>query len=283
MEELTGRVAVVTGGASGIGLALARRFGAAGMRVAVGDVEQETLAAAVHTLRSDGIDAIGIGTDVRDPASVDALRDEALDAFGAIHVVCNNAGVLAAGLAWDLSPAQWDWVIGVNLLGVANGIRSFVPGLIAQGEGHVVNTSSAAGLTTTPMGGSYNASKAAVVALTETLFHDLHAVGASGVGVSVLCPSFVSTRIVDSDRNAPGAFKAEWDPSSERVRQLEEMRDLWRGLLATGMDPDEVADDVVEAIRNNRFYIITHEETRSRARERFQHILDDGEPAVGMG
>ncbi|MCU0271221.1 MAG: SDR family NAD(P)-dependent oxidoreductase [Acidimicrobiales bacterium] len=283
MRELRDKVAVVTGGASGIGLALAHRFGAEGMQVAIGDIEERALAEAVTGLRDAGVDAIGVVTDVRDPASVDALRDETLDVFGAVHLVCNNAGVAGVGQAWEISPTQWDWVLGVNLLGVANGLRTFVPGLIDQGEGHVVNTASSAGLASTPMIGAYNASKAAVVALSETLFHDLRDAGATDVGVSVLCPSFVDTRIAECDRNAPDALLDELQDGSERAGQVETMRDLWRSLLAGSMSPAEVAGAVVDAVREGRFYIITHDRTRELARARFDRILEGGDPVVGEG
>jgi NAD(P)-dependent dehydrogenase (short-subunit alcohol dehydrogenase family) len=202
MQELEGRVAVVTGGASGIGLALARRFAGEGMRVVIGDVEEPALKGAVDELTEGGADVVGVVTDVTDPDQVEELARAAEQAFGAIHIACNNAGVGAGGLSWEAPLETWQWVIGVNLWGVIHGIRSFVPRIIEQRAGHVVNTASVAGLVAAPFMGPYNASKHAVVALSETLHHEL-AMMAPHVKVSVLCPAWVNTRIGESERNRP--------------------------------------------------------------------------------
>jgi NAD(P)-dependent dehydrogenase (short-subunit alcohol dehydrogenase family) len=253
VEDLEGRVAVVTGGASGIGLALARRFASEGMRVVVGDVEAPALEAAVADLRASGAQVEGVVTDVRDAAQVQALAEAAVARYGAIHVACNNAGVGAGGLSWETPLETWQWVLGVDLWGVIHGIRSFVPVLLAQDEGHLVNTASVAGLVAAPFMGPYNASKHAVVALSETLYHELAAV-APHVGVSVVCPGWVATRIADSERNRPAELSAPPEPAAGA------MADVLRGLLASGIPPEAVADHVVAAVRARRFWVLTHDD-----------------------
>src|ERR1700722_16188374 len=228
MEDLGGKVAVITGGASGIGRAVAERAAAEGMQLVLGDIEEGPLQQAVDDLTGAGAEAIGVRTDVADRASVEALRDRALDRFGTVHLVHNNAGVGLGGPIWEVSEEDWRWILGVNLLGVAHGIATFVPLLSEQGEGHVVNTASIAGLATAPFLGPYNATKQAVVAISETLHKDLQASGVSGVGVSVLCPGFVQTRIGESDRNRPS-----WAPGRD-VEGAEEMRGLIQDLVRGG-------------------------------------------------
>ena len=202
MEDLQGKVAVITGGASGIGRAVADRAVAEGMKIVLADIEQGPLEAAVDDLTGNGAEALGVVTDVSDAASVRALRDRALDRFGAVHLVHNNAGIGLGGPIWEVSEADWRWILGVNLWGVVHGVAAFTPLLIEQGEGHIVNTASIAGLIAAPFLGPYNATKQAVVAISETLYKDLQTVGAP-VGVSVLCPGFVQTRIAESERNRP--------------------------------------------------------------------------------
>jgi len=193
MKDLQGKVAVITGGASGIGRAVADRAAAEGMKIVLADIEEGPLKAAEDELTSNGVEAVGVVTDVADAASVRTLRDRALDRFGAVHLVHNNAGIGLGGPIWEVSEEDWRWILGVNLWGVIHGVATFTPLLIEQGEGHIVNTASVAGLIATPFLGPYNATKQAVVAISETLFKDLQAVGAP-VGVSVLCPGFVRTR-----------------------------------------------------------------------------------------
>ena len=176
MEDLQGKVAVITGGASGIGRAVADRAAAEGMKIVLGDIEEGPLAAAVDELAAAGAEAIGVRTDVADRASVEALRDRALDRFGAVHLVHNNAGIGLGGPIWEVTEEDWRWILGVNLWGVIHGVATFTPLLIEQGEGHIVNTASIAGLIVAPFLGPYNATKQAVVAISETLFKDLQAV-----------------------------------------------------------------------------------------------------------
>jgi NAD(P)-dependent dehydrogenase (short-subunit alcohol dehydrogenase family) len=253
MQDLDGKVAVVTGGASGIGLALAQRFAARGMRIVIGDVEEPALKVAVDELIDAGADAIGVPTDVTDPEQVEELARAAEVRFGAIHVACNNAGVGAGGLSWEAPLETWQWVIGVNLWGVIHGIRSFVPRIIEQDAGHVVNTASVAGLVAAPFMGPYNASKHAVVAISETLHHEL-ALMAPHVKVSVLCPAWVNTRIGDSERNRPDRFAV------ERNEQESVMQSALAGFLANGLDPAAVADRVHDAIVADRFWVLTHDD-----------------------
>jgi NAD(P)-dependent dehydrogenase (short-subunit alcohol dehydrogenase family) len=263
MQELHGRVAVVTGGASGIGRALAHRFAADGMRVVLADVEPAPLAATVAELEAAGADVVGVPADVAVAADVEAVRDRTLSTFGAVHVVCNNAGVGGGGIV-DAPLPLWEWTIGVNLMGVVHGVHAFLPLLLEQNEGHIVNTASLAGLGGVGGLGIYCTTKFAVVGLSESLHHDLVARG-SAVGVSVLCPGFVQTRIGESTRNAPASVAA-WASSPEAQATTE----FANALASAGIVPDVVADAVRDAIIADRFYVLPHEHaavamTRARA------------------
>jgi NAD(P)-dependent dehydrogenase (short-subunit alcohol dehydrogenase family) len=258
VQDFDGKVAAVTGAASGIGLALATRFVAAGMKVALADVEREPLDDAVAKLRAEGGTVVGVECDVTDADAVQAFADAVMSEFGAVNVVCNNAGVGGGGLSWETPLSTWQWVIGVNLWGVVHGIRSFVPLLLQQADGgHIVNTASVAGLVAAPFMGPYNASKHAVVGMSETLHHELTFVGAN-VKVSVLCPGWVNTRIADSERNRPVHLA---DPASA-VGEGDgaPMRDLLQSMLEQGMATSEVAEKVFDAIRDERFWVLTHDE-----------------------
>ncbi len=252
MQDLHGKVAVVTGGASGIGYALARCLASEGAHVLIGDVEAAALERAVSDLRDSGVDIEGVVTDVTDPAQMQALADAAVTRFGGVHVFCNNAGVGGGGLSWEMPLSTWEWVIGVNLWGVIHGVRAFVPLLMQQTEAHIVNTASVAGLVAAPFMGPYNASKHAVVAISETLHHEL-ALSAPQVKVSVLCPGWVNTNIAQSARNRPAHLQEGAAPDPEAA-------ELLRGFIEQGMPPDEVAAKVLEAIREERFWILTHDE-----------------------
>jgi NAD(P)-dependent dehydrogenase (short-subunit alcohol dehydrogenase family) len=273
VEELAGKVAVVTGAASGIGLALSRALSAEGMKVVLADIEDAALDAAVAGF-PDGAEVLAVHCDVSDPAAVDALRDAAVERFGTVHVVANNAGVSTGGPVWSHTPEDWEWVLGVNLYGVVNGVRSFAPLLIEQGEGHIVNTASMAGLSSPPFMGVYNVSKHAVVTLSETLFGDLALAGAEGVGVSVLCPGWVQTRIHEAARNRPDA--PEEDPDGAAAGFAE----VAAALIASGLEPDDVAQLVVDAIRTRRFYILTHPEWKPMISGRVEHILSESDPII---
>jgi NAD(P)-dependent dehydrogenase (short-subunit alcohol dehydrogenase family) len=268
--ELEGKVAVITGAASGIGRAVATRAAEAGMRVVLADIEEGPLKETEAALASSGADVLAVATDVSSGESVEALRDQALKHFGAVHVVHNNAGVGVFGPVWTVPESDWRWILGVNLWGVIHGIRVFVPVLVEQGEGHVVNTASVAGLTSPPYLGAYNATKHAVVTLSETLYADLRN-GGSNVGVSVLCPGFVNTRIHESGRNRPS-----WAPQPQQDGATSE---LMRSVISTGMDPLEVADLVIDAVRTGRFYVLPHPHLQPAIEARLRAIVDGSAPA----
>jgi NAD(P)-dependent dehydrogenase (short-subunit alcohol dehydrogenase family) len=273
MQELQGKVAVVTGGASGIGLAVARAAAAAGMKVVLADIEESALKEADRALAADGAEVLSVATDVSVGSSVEELRDKTLARFGAVHLVHNNAGVAVGGPLWTVSEADWTWILGVNLWGVIHGIRAFVPVLLEQGEGHVVNTASLAGLTSPGLLGPYNVTKHSVVTMSETLYRDL-ALAGSTVGVSVLCPGFVQTRIAESDRNRP-----EWAPAAP-VAEGAEFQGVMHDLVAGGIGATTVADRVLEAVRTNRFYIITHDDTQAMVEVRLRDIIEGRNPSA---
>jgi NAD(P)-dependent dehydrogenase (short-subunit alcohol dehydrogenase family) len=277
MENLEGKVAVITGAASGIGKAVALRAAAEGMKVVLADIEEAPLKEADGEVAGRGVETVTVVTDVSDASSVRELRDRALDAFGAVHLVHNNAGVGGGGPIWEVPEQDWRWILGVNLWGVVNGIATFVPLLIEQGEGHVVNTASIAGLTTAPFLGPYNATKQAVVAISETLFKDLQATGVTGVGVSVLCPGFVRTRIADSGRNRPT-----WAPDrvDDDAQGAQALRTAISDLIASGIAPDDVADRVLDAVRTDTFYIRTHPELDAAIATRFAEIMETRPPTI---
>ncbi|MFZ0752206.1 MAG: SDR family NAD(P)-dependent oxidoreductase [Trebonia sp.] len=269
-----GKVAVVTGAASGIGLGLSERLAAEGMHVVMADVEEPALAKAASALAGNGASVLPVLTDVADPAAVDALRDSAVAAFGAVHVVCNNAGVGGPhGALWECPPGEWDWVLGVNLGGVINGVRTFMPLLLEQDAGHMVNTSSIFGVFAGTLG-PYGVSKHAVAALTETLYFNLKSLGVSHVGVSVLCPGAVRTNFGTSARNRPS-----WaGPPVVRGEAEQESAERFDRLSATGASPAEVAAIVVDGIRARRFYLLTSENRNEAVTRRGEEIVAGGPP-----
>lgn len=276
MRELKGKVAVVTGAASGIGRAMAERFAREGMKVVLADVEEKPLAEARDTVARAGAEALAVRTDVSRWEDVEALARRTFDAYGAAHVVCNNAGIGAGGLTWELSEADWQWVLGVNLWGVVHGIRAFVPRMIRQGEGHVVNTASIAGLISAPGMGPYCASKHAVVAISECLHHDLTVAAGGKVKVSVVCPAWVKTNIADAERNRPASLPRR--AGAERGPQEQMLESLLRQAVASGIPPEVVADKVLRAVVEERFWVLTHPKTKAAVEKRTRGILDDALP-----
>ena len=256
MQTLEGRVAVVTGAASGIGLALAARFAAAGMKLVLADIEAAPLQRALAQLQAQGTQAIAVPVDVASEPSVQALAEAAYGEYGAVHLLCNNAGVGVPVLAqptWENSLADWQWTLGVNLMGVVHGLRAFVPRMLAGGdEGHVVNTASVAGLMTGS--GPYFASKHAVACVTEGLYKDFKAMRAR-LSASVLCPGLIRTAFVDAERNRPAQFGAPTDPAALGPRS-QRWVERFRETIAAGIDPAAVADAAADAVVHDRFYIV---------------------------
>ncbi|MEZ4619382.1 MAG: SDR family NAD(P)-dependent oxidoreductase [Caldilineaceae bacterium] len=271
MNELVGKVSVITGAASGIGRALAERCAEQRMKVVLADVEVAALEEVEDALRAQGADLLAVPTDVSDADSVTALADKTLDHFGAIHLLCNNAGVGVGGPIWEASVADWEWVLGVNLWGVIHGVRTFVPHMLQQNEPcHIVNTASIAGLVSTPGLGVYNVTKHGVVTFSETLYQELQARD-SQIGVSVLCPGWVKTRIGESARNRPGA-----------VQQVPTRLggDGIAKAIAEGLDPTAVAALVLSAVCEKRFYVLTHPDMLPFVEQRHEDIQQGRNPTM---
>jgi len=284
MKEFRDKVAVVTGAASGIGRALADRFAAEGMKVVLADVEEGPLLRARTEMESAGATVLAVRTDVSSAANMEALVEKTLDKFGAVHVLCNNAGVPpVSGPSWELTEADWQWVLGVNLWGVLHGIRIFVPVMLRQdSEGHIVNTASVAGLLSAPWMSTYDVSKHGVVTLSESLHRELAAVGAK-LKVSVLCPAWVKTQLMDGDRNRSAALMNE-PGRTAAIPQSTMMEQAIRQLVAeTGTDPSTIADRVLNAIRDEQFYILPHPEWKAQVRTRMEDILAERNPPVEVG
>jgi NAD(P)-dependent dehydrogenase (short-subunit alcohol dehydrogenase family) len=268
MRELAGRTAFVTGGASGIGLALGRAFAEAGMKVMLADIETGALDAALAT-HALGPNVRGVACDVADPASIERAARSTYQAFGNVHIVCNNAGVAAGGGIDTISLDNWRWVLDVNLMGVLHGIRAFLPHIRGHGEGgHIVNTASMAGFNSGLGFSPYVASKFAVVGMSEGLSMQLKPYG---IGVSVLCPGFVRTRISESGRNRQPRYGETplLDASSPAAALVDEIKRR----VEAGLDPAEVAVRVLSAIRENELYVFTHPDMRHELEERFATIL----------
>ncbi len=275
VHELHDKVAVITGAASGIGRALAVRFLADGMKVVLADLDDVTLRSTAAELSEGGADVLAVRTDTSSEADLQALAAATLDRFGAAHVLCNNAGVVGKGDAWRGPFSAWEWVVGVNLYGVVHGIRAFLPIMEDQGEGHIVNTASMAGLVALPGAAPYNVTKSGVVALSEGLFIELKGSG-SPVGVSVLCPGFVRTNLFGSQQ---------WDerlgdePADSTAPVAQMMDGLLRQSVIDGTDPADVAEQVIDAIRAERFWILTHPDMRHAPVERMQRAERQENPA----
>jgi NAD(P)-dependent dehydrogenase (short-subunit alcohol dehydrogenase family) len=269
MDQFDGKVAVITGAGGGFGREFALKGAALGMKLVLADIDEKALAQSVDKVRALGAQAIGVPTDVSDPLQVDALAEASIDAFGAVHLLFNNAGVGAGGFVWENSANDWQWVFGVNVMGVANGVRAFTPIMLRQGEpAHIVNTASVAGLLSAPAMGVYNASKHAVVALTETLYHDLKMVGGL-VDCSVLCPAFVPTGIADAERVRPEALRNE---SALTASQEMAGKQLSKAVHSGKLSARDVAELTFDAIRERRFYVLTHPRIMASVQLRFDDV-----------
>ena len=271
MKIFRDRVAVVTGAASGIGLALAERFAAEGMKIVMADVEADALERAAAALRGRAAAVLATRVDVSKADDVERLARETYAAFGAAHVVCNNAGVAVIGAVHEHSLADWQWVMGVNLWGVIHGVRAFVPRMLAGGdEGHIVNTASMAGLTTAPFMSVYDVTKHGVVALSESMYKEFTATGAP-IGVSVVCPGLINTSIMRSSRNRPPELAEEGKAGPMAQAFGQGLADRLTG----GYPPSEVAAQVFEGIRDQRFYVVPAQpEVRQWATIRAQDIIE---------
>jgi NAD(P)-dependent dehydrogenase (short-subunit alcohol dehydrogenase family) len=276
MQEFKDKVAVITGGASGLGLAMARRFAREGMKLVLGDIEEEPLRRVEQEFRRSGVPVLAIRTDVSRGHDVERLAEKTLATFGAVHIVCNNAGVGPGGVVWESTTADWEWVLGVNVWGVIHGVRVFVPIMLRQNTPcHVVNTASVAGLLSVPGMGIYCVSKHAVVTLSECLYHDLSARGAK-IGVSLLCPAYVPTGIADSERNRPAMLH---NPARARSPEdLERERQMRHAVESGRISPDDVAQMVFDGIVDERFYILTHPRIKAAIEERVQDIVQGRRP-----
>ena len=271
MKDLKGKVAAVTGAASGLGRAMALAFADEGMHVALGDVaDTSDVFAAVE---AKGVSALSMKLDVSNAQEVEAFAQLIDKDLGGAHLVCNNAGVSPLGATWETSLGDWQWILGVNLWGVIHGVRSFVPRLMKRNEGHVVNTASVAGIISPPGSGAYNVTKHAVVTLSETLHHELRERG-SAVGVSVLCPAYVPTGIANSERNRP----AEFEPTPKSEEMLARQQMLKKAVASGRLSADDVAKAVVQAIKEDRFYILTHPRIKGAIGARMEDILQDRAP-----
>lgn len=269
MQDLEGKTAFVTGGASGIGLSMAKSFLGAGMRVVIADVDEDALSAAAAQLKGANTELMTVQLDVTDRAQFLEVANQVEAEFGPVDVLCNNAGVYRGGTIDKVTYEDWDWVMGVNVGGVVNGVQTFVERMKARGQGgHIVNTASMAGMTTSPGLGVYNASKFAVVGMSEAMQGDL---AEDNIGVSVLCPGMVRTRILESERTRPEDLEPDADGAEAAAKEHNEVMQMAMG---TGIDPDEVGEMVLQGVKNNQLYLFSHPEFKEATAARFSHILD---------
>lgn len=277
MQELGNKVAVITGAADGIGKALAMKGASEGMKLVLADIDNAKLDRLVADLTANGTEAVGMRVDVSRAEEVTALADLAYETFGAVHLLVNNAGVALAKNAWETTQKDWEWVMGVNLYGVTNGLSAFIPRMLASGEeGHVLNTASIAGLLSEPSMAAYNVSKFGVVTISEGLHHDLTLRNAN-IGVSVLLPAWVRTRIAEADRHRPAEERI--DPATlDKVTAATGMA-MFKA-VKNGVEPEEIAEAAFAAIREGRFYIITHPQTMAGIRIRMEDILQERQPTL---
>jgi NAD(P)-dependent dehydrogenase (short-subunit alcohol dehydrogenase family) len=274
VRDFRNKVAVVTGAASGIGKAMAQRFAAEGMRLALADIEQGPLFQFADELRAAGTRVICERVDVSKPEDLETLASRAYDGFGAVNLLCNNAGILPPGApVWKESLTSWHWTLNVNFFGVLHGVQAFVPRMLkANQEAHIVNTASLAGVTTRPLMSAYNVSKHAVVALSECLYAELQ-LTSDKIHVSVLCPAFSKTRLAESARNRPAGVEA--DPAASFG-----FHDALKKIVDEGTPPEEIVDAVIEAVRENQFWIFTHPQLDYGIRDRFESMLARTNPPL---
>ncbi len=278
MKDFKGKVAVVTGGASGIGRALAERCAKEGMKVVLADIEEGPLAKAEQELKVSGTEVLAVRTDVSKAADIEALAKKTVETFGSVDLLFNNAGVGgASGTVWENTLADWEWVMGVNLWSVIYGVKYFVPLMLAQDtEGHIVNTASIAGLITYPGSGIYKVTKHGVVTLSETLFQEL-ALKNAKIKVSVLCPAWVNTKIFESERNRPADLQN--DPLEVEVSpESQQLAEGFRYAVNHGKPPQEIADIVFNAIQEEKFYILPHQRAKAMIQSRMEDILMERNP-----
>jgi NAD(P)-dependent dehydrogenase (short-subunit alcohol dehydrogenase family) len=269
--DLIGKVAVVTGGASGLGRAIAERCVRAGMRVSIADVEEGALARTVRELRDAGAEVIGVPTDVSSVEDVARLRDETLDQLGGAHLLCNNAGIGHGAPLIEVPLERWRWMMDVNVWGLIHCCRTFVPMLVEQDEGHVVNVSSLAGVLAAPTFGAYSTTKAAIVGYSEALAQELRAAG-SAVGVSVVCPTIIKTTGTTSDRNKP-SYVADKTDSEHAINQA-----LAAAMDAVGMDASEVAATILDGVRTDTFFVFPNQEAADHSIATLVAWMRDGKP-----
>jgi NAD(P)-dependent dehydrogenase (short-subunit alcohol dehydrogenase family) len=276
MQELKSKVAVITGAAEGIGKAIALVAAAQGMKLVLADISANNLQRTVDEIAQTGTEVIAVTTNVAKDEDVIHLADQAYQHFGKVHLLVNNAGVAFTKAAWETTAQDWEWIMGVNLYGVTHALRAFVPRMLEQGEeGHIVNTASMAGIISAPALAAYNVSKFGVVTLSEGLYHDL-VLRKSKIGVSVLCPSWVKTRIIESERNRESnridIEKIEMISSKTGAAIMKAVQ--------AGLEPKEVADQVFQAIKENKFYILTHPESKAAVHIRAEDILQGRAPTL---
>lgn len=278
MKEFKDKVAVITGGASGIGRAIAERCATEGINIILADIEENALATAKSELEAIGASVLAVQTDVSKAEDIETLANKTIDAYGEVHLLFNNAGVGTPGTVWELSLGDWKWVLGVNLWGVIHGIRAFTPLMLKQdNECHIVNTSSIAGLDCYPYMSPYGVSKFGIVSLSESLHHELEDLG-SKIKVSVLCPGFVKTRLTEADRNRPvGSMES---PGIVSEKALETIQRMDSAIEERGISSEKVAEVVFKAIEEERFYIITHKDSFADIEKRMNNILQERNPSL---
>lgn len=279
MRDFKGKTAFITGGASGIGLGLAQTFAEAGMNIVIADIEAPALRTAVSSLNARGAQALGVECDVADRQSFGSAADRAFSAFGKVHLLCNNAGVARTGPTWEIADSDWEWTIGVNLMGMIHGLQCFVPHMKAHGEpSHIVSTSSMAGMRASIAGGPYTATKYAIVGLSEQLAREL---ADTNIGISVFCPNNIRSNMPNNGRNRPARFGGPIDARLD-VRAAEHIATM-QERNRVGMDPHEAGLRVKRGIENGQLFIFSHATERTVIEERFQRILGDMDAAAALG